>query len=167
MKIIAACDKNWAIGKDNRLLVSIPADMKRFKALTTGNVIIAGRKTLATFPGGLPLPDRTNIIMSRDAGLTIKGARMAHSLDELKELLKGYDTGKVFVVGGETIYSQLLGMCDHAYITKIDYEYKADAYFPNLDEDPDWEITHESDEHTYFDLEYRFIEYKRKNRPVQ
>lgn len=163
MKVIVACDRNWGIGKDGKLLVSIPADMKRFKELTVGNVIIAGRKTVDTFPSGLALPDRTNIILTKDPAYKLKGAIIAHSLEELEEVLKDYDTDKVFVTGGATVYAQLLDMCDTAYITKIDYEYNADAYFPNLDEIPGWEMAEESDEQTYFNLEYRFTRYVKKD----
>ena len=163
MKIIVACDKNWGIGKDGRLLVSIPSDMKRFKELTVGNVIIAGRKTVETFPSGLALPDRTNIILTKDLAYKLRDAIIVHSLEELEEVLKGYDSENVFVVGGESIYTQLLDRCDTAYVTRIDYEYKADAYFPDLDSNPDWEKVSESDEMTYFNLEYRFTTYIKKH----
>ena len=163
MKIIVACDKNWGIGKDGRLLVSIPSDMKRFKELTVGNVIVAGRKTVETFPSGLALPDRTNIILTKDPSYKLRDAIIAHSIEELDTILKDYDPENVFVVGGESIYTQLLDRCDTAYITKIDYEYNADAHFPNLDTNPDWEKVSESDEMTYFNLEYRFTTYIKKH----
>ncbi len=163
MNIIAACDKNWGIGKEGKLLVSIPSDMKRFKELTTGNVIIAGRKTVDTFPSGLALPDRTNIILTKDKDYKLRDAVTVNSIEELEEKLKDYDSESIFVVGGASVYAQLLDKCDRAYITRIDYEYNADAYFPDLDASDKWEKTYESDEQTYFDLEYRFVTYVKKH----
>ena len=134
MNLIAAVDKNWAIGKNNQLLVRIPADQKFFRETTTGKVVVMGRKTLESFPNGLPLKNRTNIVLTRDKNYKVKDAIVLHSMDQ----------------------------CDVAHITKIDYEYDADAYFPNLDEKPEWVITGDSEEQTYFDLIYYFYRYERK-----
>ncbi len=162
MNLIAAADKNWAIGYNNKLLVSIPADMKSFREMTTGNVVVMGRRTLESFPNGLPLKNRTNIVLTSDKNYRVKDAILVHTMEELQEELKKYDSDSIYVIGGESIYRQLLDQCDVAHITKIDYAYQADAYFPNLDENPDWEITAESDEQTYFDLEYYFYKYEKK-----
>ena len=162
MNIIVAADKNWAIGKDNKLLVSIPADMKMFRQETTGKVVVMGRKTLESFPNGLPLKNRTNIVLTHNPNYKVNDAIIVHSLDELHEELKKYNSEDVYVIGGEKIYEQLLDECDVAHITKIDYAYDADAYFPNLDEKPEWEITADSDEQTYFDLEFYFYKYERR-----
>ncbi len=162
MQLIAAVDQNWAIGKKNKLLVSIPADMKFFRETTTGKVVVMGRKTLESFPNGLPLKNRTNIVLSKQPSFAVKGAIVVHSAAQLKEALAQYDSDDVFVIGGESVYRILLSECDTAHITKIDYAYEADAYFPNLDMDPEWEIAADSEEQTYFDLEYRFLKYRRK-----
>ncbi|MCR5802594.1 MAG: dihydrofolate reductase [Lachnospiraceae bacterium] len=162
MNIIVAVDSNWAIGNKDELLVRIPGDHKNFREMTTGKVVILGRKTLSTFPQGLPLKNRTNIVMSRDPEYSVKDAIVVRSVEELLEEVKKYDTQDVFVIGGGTIYEQLLPYCDTAHITKIDYSYEADTYFHNLDEDPEWEIETDSDEQTYFDLTYRFVKYVRK-----
>lgn len=162
MNMIAAVDKNWAIGKDNKLLVSIPADMKFFRETTTGKVVVMGRKTLESFPGGLPLKNRTNIVLTGNRGYQAKGAVIVHSKEELLEELKKYDREDVYVIGGASVYEMLLDDCDVAHITKIDYAYEADAYFPNLDLELDWEITADSEEQTYFDLEYHFLKYQRR-----
>lgn len=162
MNLIVAVDNNWAIGNKDRLLVSIPNDHKRFREETTGKVVVLGRKTLQTFPQGLPLKNRTNIILSRDKNYEVKGAVVVHSVEELLEELKKYDTEDVYIIGGESIYRQLLPYCDTAHITKIDHKYEADTYFPNLDEDPEWEITADSDEQTYFDIAYTFVKYERR-----
>ncbi|MCQ2539821.1 MAG: dihydrofolate reductase [Acetatifactor sp.] len=164
MNIIVCADNNWAIGYKNKLLVSIPNDMKHFREETTGKVIVLGRKTLATFPQGLPLKNRTNIILSRDEKYKVKDAIVVHSVEELLRELKKYDSEDVYVIGGESIYRQLLPYCDVAHVTKVDHEYQADTYFPNLDKDPDWEITADSDEQTYFDIAYTFLKYERKQK---
>ena len=164
MNLIAAVDKNWAIGLRNKLLVSIPADMKFFREVTTGNVVVMGRKTLESFPNGQPLKKRTNIVLTSDLDYQVKDAVVVHNMDELHEELKKYPSDSIYIIGGESVYRQLLDECDVAHITKIDYEYEADAYFPNLDENPEWEITADSDEQTYFDLEYYFYKYEKRRR---
>lgn len=164
MNLIVAVDNNWAIGNKNELLIRIPNDHKHFREETTGKVVVLGRKTLETFPQGLPLKNRTNIILSRDKNYKVKDAIIVHSIEELLDELKKYDTEDVYIIGGDSIYRQMLPYCDVAHITKIDHEYEADAYFPNLDKDEDWEITADSDEQTYFDIAYQFLRYERKRR---
>ncbi len=162
MKLIAAVDKNWGIGKSGRLLVSIPDDMQYFRGETMGKVIVCGRKTLMGFPGGRPLPGRTNIILSRRADFSVKGAVTVHSTDELMQCLSAYDTNDIYITGGGSVYHELLDSCDLAYITKIDYAYEADTFFPNLDGSDKWTLVSESEEQTYFDIAYTFCTYKRK-----
>lgn len=163
MQLIVAVDKNWAIGNGTKLLVRIPEDQKFFRETTMGHVVVLGRKTLAEFPGGLPLKGRTNIIVTRDKNFTAKDAIIVHSEEELKEELKKYDSDDIFIIGGESIYDMMYEYCDTAHVTKIDYAYQADKYFPNLDNKEDWVITADSDEQTYFDLEYYFYKYENKN----
>lgn len=161
MNLIVAVDKNWAIGNKNKLLVSIPADMKFFRETTTGKVVVMGRKTLESFPNGMPLKNRTNIVLTNDKNYQVKDAIIVHSMDALHEELKKYPSEDIYVIGGETIYRQLLDECDVAHVTKIDFAFEADAYFPNLDEKPEWKITADSEEQTYFDLEYYFYKYEK------
>ena len=162
MNAIVNVDKNWGIGNKGELLISIPADMKMFREETTGNAIVLGRKTMETFPGGKPLPNRDNIVLSRKSDLEIPGTTVVHDISELMEVLKQYDSNRVYVVGGETIYEQLLPYCDTVHVTKVDRAYEADAHFPNLDQMPEWEITAAGEEQSYFDTTYRFIKYTRK-----
>lgn len=162
MNLIVAVDKNWAIGLKNQLLISIPADMKFFRDTTMGKVVVMGRKTLESFPGGQPLKRRTNIVLTRDKKYQVKDAVVVHTIEELLEELKQYNQEDIYVIGGESIYRQLLPYCKVAHVTKIDHAYEADTYFPNLDEMKDWEITGVSDEQTYFDLEYEFVRYEKK-----
>lgn len=162
MNIIVAVDKNWAIGKNNQLLVTIPADQKLFREETKGKVVVMGRKTLESLPGGQPLRDRTNLVLTRNETFTRKGVTVFHSLEEILEHLKQFPSKDIFVIGGGEIYRQFLPYCDTAHVTWIDYVYQADTYFPNLDKDPEWHVTAESDEQTYFDLCYEFRKYERK-----
>ena len=161
MNLIVAVDKNWAIGCGNKLLVSIPQDMKFFRETTMGKVVVMGRKTLESFPGGQPLKKRTNIVITRDKNYSVKDAIVVHSVEEALEELKQYDEEDIYVIGGESIYRQMLSYCKVAHVTKINHAYEADTYFPNLDEMDDWEITGVSDEQTYFNLEYEFVRYER------
>lgn len=161
MNIIASADQNWAIGKDNQLLIRIPEDMKRFRQMTTGNVVVMGRKTLESFPNQAPLKDRVNIVMTRNMDYQPKGVTIVHSVEELQKELENYDTNQVYVIGGDSIYKQLLDLCDTAHITKIDYAYAADSYFPNLEEREEWKMVEESKEQTYFDVIYTYQTYKR------
>ena len=161
MNMIAAVDRNWAIGRKGGLLISIPNDQKHFREETYGKVVVLGRKTLQTFPQGMPLPGRTNIILSGNPDYKVKGALVVHSLEELIQELKSYSTEDVYIIGGESVYRQLLPYCDTVHLTKIDHAYEADAYFPNLDKDPEWKIAADSDELTYFDIAYTFYRYER------
>jgi len=161
MNMIAAVDSNWAIGNKNKLLISIPADMKMFREETTGKVVVMGRKTLESFPGQRPLPKRTNIVLTKNRDYKVNDAIVVYSIEELMEELKKYDTEDVYIIGGETIYRQMLPYADVCHITKIDRAYEADAYFPDLDKDPEWSVTAESDEQVYFDTTYAFVKYER------
>ncbi|HBA62816.1 MAG TPA: diacylglycerol kinase [Lachnospiraceae bacterium] len=163
MNLIVAVDKNWAIGHRNKLLVSIPADMKFFRETTSGKVVVMGRKTLESFPNGQPLKKRINIVLTGNPHTDIKDAVVVHRIEALLEELKKYPSEDVYVIGGESIYRQLLPYCDTAYVTKIDHAYDADTYFPNLDADEEWQLTGVSEEQTYFDLEYTFTRYERVN----
>ena len=162
MNAIAAVDVNWAIGNKNRLLTSIPAVMKFFREKTMGHVVVMGRKTLESFPNGLPLKNRVNIVLTANRSYRVKDAIIVHTKEELLEELKKYDSNELYVIGGGSIYEMLIPYCDTAYITKIDHAYAADTYFPNLDQMDDWEMTEVSEEQTCFDLEYVFAKYERK-----
>ena len=162
MNAIVAADNNWAIGYKNKLLVSIPADMRFFQSETMGKVVIMGKNTLKSFPAGRALAKRKNIVISRDNKFSAPDAQVVHSIEEALEAVKDYNTEDIYVIGGESIYKQLLQYCDVVHVTKIDYEYTADTYFPNLDELDEWVLDADSEEQTYYDLEYRFLKYIRK-----
>lgn len=164
MKAIAAVDSNWAIGNKNRLLTSIPADMKFFREKTNGHVVVMGRKTLESFPNGLPLKNRTNIVLTGNKNYQVKDAIIVHTKEELLEELHKYDPEDIYIIGGESIYRMMIPYCDTAYITKIEHAYEADTYFPNLDEMDEWKMTRESEEQTCFDLEYTFTKYEKCER---
>ena len=162
MNMIVAVDNNWAIGYKNSLLVKIPRDQKLFQEMTTGKVVVMGRKTLESLPQKQPLQNRINIILSGNKAFKVKGATVVNSIEELLKELKKYNDNDIFIVGGESLYKQMLPYCDTAHVTKIDYEYQADTYCPDLDKMPEWEIVADSEEQTYFDLEYVFLKYKKK-----
>ena len=162
MNMIVAVDRNWGIGQNNKLLVSIPADMKFFREMTTGKVVVMGRRTLESFPNGLPLANRTNVILTRNQDYNVKNGCVCHTVEETLEELKKYRDQDIFVIGGESVYRQFLPYCNAVHVTKIDHAYQADAFFPNLDEMEEWEITADSEEQTYFDLEYTFLKYEKR-----
>ena len=161
MNLIVAVDDNWAIGNKNELLITIPADHRLFRQETEGKVVVYGRKTLATFPQKMPLAGRTNIILSSELSYQVKGAQVVHNLKELFAEIKKYKTEEVYVIGGESVYRQLLPYCEVAHVTKIHRAYQADAFFQNLDEMPDWKLTADSEEQTYFDVTYHFLKYEK------
>lgn len=160
---VVAVDKNWGIGNDGNLLFHISEDLKNFRSLTTGKTVILGRRTLATFPNGAPLKNRRNVILSRDESYSVEGAEVARSVEEAVELLKGEDTDNICVIGGESIYRQMLSYCDTAIVTKIDAEAeKSDKFFPNLDEDEEWYLAEESEVKEENGIKFKFCTYKRK-----
>ena len=161
MQMIAAVDRNWAIGNRGQMLVTIPADQQFFRQETMGKVVVMGRKTLESFPGGQPLKKRTNIVLTSDRSYQAGEAVIVHSMEELMEELEKYPREDIFVIGGESIYRSLLPWCRKAYVTRTDHAYDADTWFPDLDADPEWRMTKTSDEQTYFDLEYYFTVYER------
>ena len=159
MYVIAAVDQNWAIGKGGDQLCYLPADLRRFQALTTGHPVILGRKTLATFPGGRPLKNRRNLILSRDPAFAPEGAEVFRELDSLRAAAPADS----FVIGGESVYRALLGWCGTAYITKIGRAWEgADAFFPNLDGDPAWFVAEEGEPLEHQGIPFRYVTYKRR-----
>ena len=162
MKAILSADRNWGIVNGNKLLVSIPSDMKFFRQTTAGKVVVMGRKTLESFPNGQPLKNRINIVLTGNKDYTAKGAVIVHSQEELLDTLKQYDTEDIYIIGGESVYRMMLPYCDTVFVTKIDRTFQADTFFPNLDEMEEWEMTEEGEEQTCFDLEFRFTKYERR-----
>ncbi len=163
MKMIAAADKNWAIGNKGELLTRLSGDMKFFRSKTVGNVVILGRKTLETFPGGRPLKDRENIVLTTNKNFDGQGAVILHSIDELLDYIKKFNNDNVYVIGGESVYSQLIQYCDIAYITKFDEEFdEADAYIENLDMSDEWLLDYESETMEEKGISYHFCTYTKK-----
>ena len=161
LKLIVAVADGWAIGYKGDLLARISTDLKRFKELTTGNAVIMGYNTLISLPGSKPLKNRENIVLYPDE-MEIEGATVVHSLQEAVKLSESIKDKDVFVIGGGSVYNQLLPYCDTAYITKIDKHYEADTFTSNLDEMPEWKIEEESEQ--FYDTDgtpYRYVTYKR------
>lgn len=159
MKIIAAVDKNWAIGYQNQLLVQIPDDMRHFKNMTGSHVVFMGRKTLMSFPDSRPLPDRTNIVLTSDRNFHAGQAVIVHSVEEALEEFRHYNSDEIYIIGGSSVYEQFLPYVQEAFITYIQHEYQADAYFPRIDKAPDWQLAQESGEQSYFGVKFCFRRY--------
>ncbi len=162
MKMIVAVDENWGIGKDGKLLCHISEDLKYFKKKTTGKCIIMGRKTLESLPGGKPLPDRVNIVLTGEKTFKKEGGVRVITMDQLLALREEYGDDNMMVTGGASVYEQLLPYCDTCYITKIHHRFDADTKISNLDENPDFIIrmhTGMKEENGY---KFQFLEYRRK-----
>ena len=159
MNAIVVVDQNWAIGRDNDLLFSLPTDMKRFRSLTLGGTVILGRRTLDSFPGGRPLPKRRNIVITHCPDFSREGAETVSSLAALRAAAPADS----FVIGGESVYAALLDWCDTAYITKIRRAWEgADAFFPDLDAGPDWEMAEEGEPQEHAGIPFRYVIYRRR-----
>ncbi len=138
MEAIVAVYDDWGIGCCGTQPVAISADRKFFRETTKGAMVIVGRKTLADFPGGKPLPNRVNVVLSKGTPNT-EGIVVCHSVEEVLQTASQAD--KVMVIGGGSVYKLLLPHCDKAYVTKVHTCPTSDTYFPNLDEDPNWAMT--------------------------
>ena len=159
MKVIVAVDLNWGIGYRGNLLQWIPEDMKFFKQMTLGKVVIMGRETFESLPGKEPLKDRVNIVLSKNDYFKNEKVTICRNLNELSYELEKYNSDDIFVIGGESIYSQLLSSCTEAYVTKIENKYVADKYFIDLDKSKRWKLLSTSNLQTYKDIHYKFAKY--------
>lgn len=160
MRAIFCADEKWGIGKDNGLLFSLPKDMKFFRETTKGKVVVVGRKTLESFPGGQPLKGRVNIVLSSKEPK--EGTVGVKSLDALFELLKNYPEDEVFVLGGESVYNALLPYCSEVYVTKVAADGKADTFVPNLDEEEAFVLAAEGEPVEDNGYTLRFCTYKNR-----
>ena len=162
---ILNCDKKFGIGKRNGLLFNLPLDMKYFREATRGHVVAMGENTLLSFPGSKPLKNRTNIVLSKDIDHNYEGVINVHSFDEFINMIKECGQKEtVFIIGGASIYAQTLPYVDEVLLTKVNADGGAEVFFPNLDENPDFECV---DEGTPLDdngLEIRFTKYINKNK---
>lgn len=138
MELIAAVYEDWGIGKDGTQPVALSADRRFFRQTTAGACVIVGRKTLADFPGGRPLPKRVNVVLSRQ-NIAVEGATVCHSPEEAAAFAENME--RTFVIGGGSVYRQMLPYCTRAYITKVHTQVDSDTFLPNLDQDPAWRLT--------------------------
>lgn len=159
MNCIVNVTENWGIGFENQLLVSISADLKRFRQLTTGKTVILGRKTLETFPGGRPLKNRRNLVLSTNPDLNIEGAEVVHSVEEL--LVACQPGEEICSIGGASVYELLLPHCHTVQLTKTFGDYPADRFFPNLDASPEWKIASASEIMEENGIKFQYIDYIR------
>jgi dihydrofolate reductase len=162
MKAIANVDLNWGIGCNGNLLVRIPEDMRFFKETTLGKIVVMGKDTFDSLPGRQPLKERTNIVLSRNNDFNPSGVIKCSSIGDLNQNLSKYNLNDVFVIGGESLYKQLLPFCSEAYITKVESRFDADKFFVNLDMEDAWEVIEESEVKTHNDISFRFVKYINK-----
>ena len=162
---ILNCDKKFGIGKRNGLLFNLPLDMKYFRETTKGHIVAMGENTLLSFPGSKPLKNRTNIVLSKDLDHNYEDVINVHSFDDFIKMIKEYgEKETVFIIGGASIYAQTLQYVDEVLLTKVNADGGAEVFFPNLDENPDFECV---DEGTPLDdngLEIRFTKYINHNK---
>lgn len=160
MNAIVAVDKNWAIGRENDLLFSLPTDMKRFRTLTSGGTVLMGRKTLDSFPGGKPLPKRKNIVLTRNPEFAREGAVVVSDYEAALAAAADTEPDRVWLIGGGSVYAALLPLCKRVYLTVVDATAEgADTFFPNLEKLPEWKIETVSEPIEENGLTYRFVDY--------
>ena len=159
MELIVAVYDDWGIGRDGTQPIALSADRKFFREMTKGAMVIAGRRTIGDFPGKKPLPGRINVALTRQ-DLEIPGFTVCHSPEEAAELAK--TAQRCFVIGGGSIYRQMLSFCDTAYITKVHVTPESDTYFPNLDEMEDWYLAETMMSGEENGIGYEMLLYKRK-----
>lgn len=161
MNLIVAVDKNWGIGANNNLLYNLKQDLAFFKKQTTNKIVVMGQTTLESLPGGKPLPNRTNVVLSKDPNYTVPNATVLHGLSELFIWLNNNvkDQQDVYIIGGASIYQQLLPYCKTAYITKIYASKQADTFFPNLNDHENWKELFVSPPQTEQGVEFAFSTY--------
>ncbi len=159
MQAIVNVTPQWGIGKDNDLIVRIRTDMRRFRMLTTGNTIIVGRRTLESFPNGEPLPNRTNIVLTRDPDFQAKNVISCSDLNALRNAIMGLDPDSVYVCGGEQTYRLLLPYCSKALVTLNDSDIKANRFFPNLNLLTNWILTEVGEKQYENQTAFRFLTY--------
>ena len=159
MELIVAVYDDWGIGRDGTQPIALSADRKFFRETTRGAMVIAGRKTIADFPGQKPLPGRVNVAISRNAA-EIPGFTLCKTVEEAAELAR--TAGRAMVIGGGSIYAQMLPYCDTAYITKVHVTPESDTFFPNLDEMDDWYIAETLMQGEENGIGYEMLLYKRR-----
>ena len=157
MRAIVAVSQNWGIGRDGQLLFRISTDLQRFKALTTGHTVVMGRKTLESLPGGRGLPNRRSLVLTRRDNFTPDRAEVVRSLEEAVALAGD----EAFVIVGQELYAQLLPYCTRVYVTKVFADAPADAFFPNLDQDPHWKPVSVSEVLEENGLKFQYVEYEK------
>lgn len=163
MKAIVATYLNGGIGCDGKMQHNIPEDMNFFRKKTKGKVVVMGRKTFESFPGKSPLKNRINVVLTKNKSYKDDRVVICNSIDETLEELKKHEENDIFIIGGEAIYRQFLPFCSEIYVTKIRYNYPADKFFPNLDDDINWKITKTSKDKEDKGIQFNFVTYKNIN----
>lgn len=162
MKLIVNVDNEWNIGNDGDLVFPIREDMKFFRTTTSGKIVVMGRKTLDSFPGGNPLKNRVNIVLTRDKSFNREGVIVVNSVEQALEALKAYDSDDVYIIGGAEIYALFLDFCDTAVVTHVDaVAPEADKKFPDLSTNSQWALVEKSEEKEENGIKFYFCTYKK------
>ena len=161
MNMIVTVDRNWGLSWNHQPLVRIPSEYRFIQNQTTGKVVVMDYDTLRPFPGEKAIGGRTTIVMRPGGRPVDPGVVTVSDLSELAQQLEQYNSESVYICGGESIYKQYMAQCDTVYVTWVDYEYRAESFFQNLDQSEDWTMVEESEEQTYYDLEYYVRTYAR------
>ena len=161
MRAIFNCDRRWGIGRNNDLLFALPADMKCFRETTRGRVVVMGLNTLRSFPGGKPLKNRVNVVLSPTP--VEEDVVCVHDLNELFSAVRNYPPEDVFVVGGASVYRTLIPYCSEVLVTRVDADGDADVFVPDLDASEDFELVQESEPTEDNGYRIRFCRYRNRN----
>lgn len=159
MNLIVSVSSDWAIGFENKLLFHVSEDMKYFKSMTVGKVVVMGENTFLSLPGQKPLCDRVNIIISDNMSFSAEGAAVVRSLGELSAALAQYDSDDIFIIGGAMFYETMLPYCKNAYVTQFYAAKEADRFFPRLDLSGEWTLAERSDMHEFGGVRFTFDKY--------
>lgn len=164
MELIVAVYGDWGIGKDGTQPVALAADRKFFREMTRGAMVIAGRRTVEDFPGHKPLPGRENVVLTR-SNRELPGFTVCRTPEQARDLAE--HAARAMVIGGGSVYRQMLPWCDTAYVTKLDITPESDTFFPNLDKAPDWTLEQELQSGEEAGIAYRMLRYRRIGKPVK
>lgn len=159
VKAILSADLDWGIGCRGKLLKRVPEDMKFFRNMTADKIVVMGRETFETLPGMQPLKDRVNIVLSKKGNFSDDKITVCRSIDDLVHKLAGYYSDDVFVIGGESVYTQLLPYCSEVYVTRFETVFEADRHFPDIDAMENWKLVSESEQHFFEGMSFKYLKY--------
>lgn len=160
MNAYVVADQRWAFGRNGGLLFSLPTDLEHFHSMTRNGTVIMGPERLEFFTGGAPLPQRRNIIVTRNLAALPEGTEGVPSPEKALALAGGPEAENLWIIGGGSIYAALLSRCRRVYLTRVETRVQeSDTFFPNLDKLPNWEVASEGEPMEEDGMKFRFLEY--------